>query len=65
MKNAKVTVAAVNVQCPYCSELICEQTSGSQLWEIGDSRLTSGRIIVCDSCGEEVKIPASVKSEKI
>jgi len=53
-KTTKVIIAAVNVYCPECEEIISEK-SGSYVF--GPGEYESGKIILCDTCGSAVRLP--------
>ena len=64
MKIAKVSVVTIDITCP-CGSQIPNPESGSLNWELNAAIPPS---VVCDDCGETLKIPlaqARVKIRKI
>ena len=58
MKNAKLTPYVVDVNCPYCEELVASPDNDSLMWQVSDLR--SGTVHRCESCGKEFKIPNAI-----
>ena len=53
MKNAKVTIVAIDLTCPYCDETLAAP-DGQFYWTDGD--LPKSNIIKCFHCAKDVKV---------
>ena len=50
-----VTVAALDVQCPECDEMISEPTNGSLFFS--EYEYKAGMVLECFACHTTVKLP--------
>lgn len=54
MKNAMISVSAVEVGCPYCDAPLAEPKSGSFLWP---TETLAGQWHICANCKVTTRIP--------
>lgn len=63
MKEAKLSIALFEVECPYCRQLSEEPFSGSLLWPINEFEL--GEECDCSECGEIFRLPKRVADNQL
>lgn len=60
-KVAKAVVEGIAFLCGNCDENLCEPSSGSHLWTVYDARKAAGQDVTCGTCGEDTRIPSTIR----
>lgn len=62
MKSGSPQIAAMYLHCPHCGESFDDTQDGSQLVSMHNFRPEQvGKPVTCSACGEQYRVPTSMR----